>query len=535
MRSPDVEGFCCDTIPMTEKTTPKPESPDGWIDASVEDVLLPIRGISFPKEAKRNQVDRGLVACLRTANIQDEVDWSDLWFVSQEFVRREEQYIAVGDILISVSNSLNLLGKVALVKAVPFQATLGTFIANLRAKEPIESRLVYYYLCSMSFKQDVRNQASTTTNISNISVAKLEKLRIPLPPLPEQHRIVAKIEELFSDLDASVAALLQAQAHLRIYRQAVLKYAFDGRLTERWREQHAPPPASELLAQIQAEREQRYRQQLAEWKADVHRWEAAGKVGRKPAKPRQPEEVAPLSAGEMEELGELPEGWAWAKLRDISEIVGGITKGRDFSGQPTVRLPYLRVANVQDGYLDLADVRDIEALPTELEKYRLEPGDILYTEGGDKDKLGRGAVWQGEIPNCIHQNHIFRARVFQHLLNADFIALNSQTKGAKHYFFSNAKQTVNLASINMTVLGNLPVPIPGTSEQQAIVAEIEARLSVVDKLEETLAAALRQAEALRQSILQRAFAGKLVPQDPSDEPAQQLLERIRKARQDQLL
>ncbi|MFZ2361803.1 MAG: restriction endonuclease subunit S [Anaerolineae bacterium] len=506
---------------MTDSINDRSELPLGWVWTSISETCWTTSG-GTPSRKRPDFFD-GEIPWLKSGELNN-----GLIYETEERISRDALESSSAKVFPSGTLTIALygatVGKLGILKidAATNQAVAGVFTPDF-----VQTKYLFWFL--FFYRPALLDERFGGAQ-PNISQAILKEIEFPLPPLPEQHRIVAKIEELFSDLDASVAALTQAQAHLRIYRQAVLKYAFDGRLTERWRAQHAPPPASELLAQIRAERAQRHQRQLAEWKADVQRWEAAGRTGRKPARPRQPDELAPLSAGELEELGELPEGWAWAKLRDISEIVGGITKGRDFSGQPTVRLPYLRVANVQDGYLDLADVRDIEALPTELEKYRLEPGDILYTEGGDKDKLGRGAVWQGEIPNCIHQNHIFRARVFQHLLNADFIALNSQTKGAKHYFFSNAKQTVNLASINMTVLGNLPVPIPGTSEQQAIVAEIEARLSVVDKLEETLAAALRQAEALRQSILQRAFAGKLVPQDPSDEPAQQLLERIRKAR-----
>lgn len=273
----------------------------------------------------------------------------------------------------------------------------------------------------------------------------LENYEIPLPPLPEQHRIVAKIEALFSQLDNGIAQLKTAQAQLKVYRQAVLKWAFEGRLTNK----------------------------------DVQE-------------------------------GELPEGWKWVKLNEICQIVGGVTKGRDFKGQATIYLPYLRVANVQDGYLDLKEVKTIEVLPSDQAKYKLVYGDILYTEGGDKDKLGRGTIWKNEIENCIHQNHIFRARPIQKGIESSYIAYFSQTKLAKDYFFKHGKQTTNLASINLTILSNLPIPLATNDEQHLIVQEIESRLSVCDKLEETITQALQQSEALRQSILKRAFEGRLV-------------------------
>jgi type I restriction enzyme S subunit len=274
--------------------------------------------------------------------------------------------------------------------------------------------------------------------------------------------------------------------------------------------------------------------QLEQWTAEVEEWEANGKPGKKPRKPRKPKEYPPLTEEELKELPELPEGWEISRLGNFADIIGGVTKGRKLEGKKTIELPYLRVANVQDGYLDLKVIKTIQVLPDDLEKYRLLEGDVLYTEGGDKDKLGRGTIWKNEIDNCIHQNHVFRARLFKELTLPSFIAYYSQTQEAKTYFFRNAKQTVNLASINMTVLCNLPVPIPPTEEQHQILEEIESRLSVCEQVEKTIEANLQKAEALRQSILKKAFEGKLVPQDPEEEPAGVLLERIRGEKEKEL-
>lgn len=220
----------------------------------------------------------------------------------------------------------------------------------------------------------------------------LEKEEIPIPPLPEQRAIVAKIDELLSDLENGKQQLQTAQQQLKVYRQSLLKWAFEGKLTNK-------------------------------------------KVKE----------------------GELPKGWKWVKLNAVCKIIGGVTKGKDLKGKASIHLPYLRVANVQDGYLDLRQIKTIEVLPSDKEKYQLLLGDILYTEGGDKDKLGRGTIWKNEIKDCIHQNHIFQARPLTKNINSKYIAYFSQTRAAKNYFFKHGKQTTNLASINLTILSNLPL------------------------------------------------------------------------------
>jgi len=382
------------------------------------------------------------------------------------------------------------------------------------------------YLCHFLNQFSYKEYVTGTTRLK-LNQSSMNNIPIKLAPLPEQYRIVSKIEELFSDLDNGIEQLKTAQQQLKIYRQAVLKWAFEGKLTEKWRKNYHVEPAEKLLEQIKEEREKQYQQSLKVWQKSLKEWESKGKEGKRPLKPRKPMDLPPLTETDQAELPKLPDGWHWLKLGNFTDIVGGVTKGRKLEGKKTITLPYLRVANVQDGFLDLSKIKYIDVLPDDLYRYKLDFGDILYTEGGDKDKLGRGTVWRNEIKACIHQNHIFRARPFQELTLPYFIAYFSQTKTAKNYFFKNAKQTVNLASINITVLSNLPVSICSYQEQHQIVQEIETRLSVCDNIEANIEESLQKAEALRQSILKKAFEGKLVPQDPNDEPANVLLVRIK--------
>lgn len=193
------------------------------------------------------------------------------------------------------------------------------------------------------------------------------------------------------------------------------------------------------------------------------------------------------------------------ELAIVAEVVSGVAKGRQFNGRHTVTVPYLRVANVQAGHLDLTEIKTIEALPSEVEELALKRGDVLLTEGGDFDKLGRGALWEADMPDCIHQNHIFRVRVEKTKLLPIYFASLLQTPFAKAYFLSCSKKTTNLASINMTQLRRLPVPVPPLIEQR----QFAARVAEIRALETQQAVSRRRLDDLFQSMLHRAFRGEL--------------------------
>ena len=221
-----------------------------------------------------------------------------------------------------------------------------------------------------------------------------------------------------------------------------------------------------------------------------------------------------------------PADCKWKTLGEIAEIVGGVTKDAKRQSDPSfVEMPYLRVANVQRGYLDLREVTTIRVSPEKAKALRLEPGDILFNEGGDRDKLGRGWIWQGEINDCIHQNHVFRARLLTDAADPKYISLHGNTFG-QQWFEKMGKQTTNLASINLKTLKSFPVPDLPVEEQHRIVAEVERWLTILESLSTAIDHALRRSGQLRRAILERGFTGKLVPRDPSDEPAAILMERI---------
>lgn len=368
---------------------------------------------------------------------------------------------------------------------------------------------------------------ATTGDRPRADFADFGKFPVLVPPLAEQTRIADRIDELFTDLAAGVAALERVKRNLSRYRAAVLHAAVTGRLTEAWRKQNGSPdePGPKLLERILAERRRQWEERTRA------KYEKAGKQPPQNWRERYPEPSPPklIVEGTQSLLPTLPDSWCWASLDQVGDVTGGVAKNQKEAGGAGMReVPYLRVANVQRGYLDLTEIKTISATEEDIEFLNLKPGDVLFTEGGDRDKLGRGWVWEGQIAECIHQNHIFRARPYLAEISPVLLSHAGNSYG-RIWFRSNGIQSVNLASINLGVLKQFPIPIAPMDEQKAIVEAVNEKLSQIDGLEAEVGRGLARAVRLRQSILKSAFEGTLVSQDPADEPASVLLERMHTA------
>ncbi|MBC5798264.1 restriction endonuclease subunit S [Sphaerospermopsis sp. LEGE 00249] len=201
-----------------------------------------------------------------------------------------------------------------------------------------------------------------------------------------------------------------------------------------------------------------------------------------------------------------PKGWNADKtLGEVADIVSGITKGRKLNGQSVREVPYLAVVNVQEHKLDLSVIKTIEATENEITRYRLEVNDLVLTEGGDPDKLGRGTIWKGELPECIHQNHIFRVRINCNLIHPLFLIWLIGSQRGKKYFLKQAKQTTGIATINMTQLRGFSLLLPPLSLQKEFAKRVEA----VEELKKSHRASLSELDALFTSLQHRAFKGEL--------------------------
>ena len=197
--------------------------------------------------------------------------------------------------------------------------------------------------------------------------------------------------------------------------------------------------------------------------------------------------------------------WPILPLREVGDIAQGITLGRKTRRADLVPVPYLRVANVQDGRLDMREIKMIKATSGEAEKWRLRAGDLLLTEGGDLDKLGRGTCWQDELPLCIHQNHIFRVRLPFERYDPEFVSLQFGSGYGKAYFLTHAKKTTGIATINQRVLGDFPLLSPPVDQQRRISTRLKAQLATVDEARQAAQTQSANAQKLAAAILREAF------------------------------
>lgn len=219
--------------------------------------------------------------------------------------------------------------------------------------------------------------------------------------------------------------------------------------------------------------------------------------------------AAPMRDSGVPWIGEIPAHWEVKKLKYYSEVQSGITLGKLYSGNKLVTAPYLRVANVQDGHFKLDEIAELQLPQSVIDQYLVRVGDILVTEGGDIDKLGRGTVWEGKINDCIHQNHIFAIRINKSIASEYFVSLVMGADYGRKYFTHTANKTTNLASTNQTKLGNFPVALPSPSEQKLIIDYVNGINSSYGGIISTAEREIFNLNELRQIVIAEAVTGKI--------------------------
>lgn len=393
---------------------------------------------------------------------------------------------------------------------------IGRGLAAIHPLDQIPEKFVLWLLRS---REPEISEQGTGSTFSAINRKFLHNLSIPLPPLAEQKRIVSRIEELFSELDAGEAALKKARHQLGVYRQALLKQAFEGKLTAPWRAQHPDLLESpdQLLTRIQAERQARYERELKEW-------EAAG-GGR--GKPKKPTSIKPVASTSDNVPDVAPE---WTLMAVEYLLTSKPTNGRSVQDR-TGGFKVLRLTALKGGRIDLTAYKEGDWDRSDAESFLVKKGQFLLSRGNGSIKLvGRGGV----VPNdaeVAYPDTMIRLPLDLVALDADFFSLIWNSEQFRRQLEESARTTAGIYKINQSLICGYSFPLCSLPEQQEIVRLLDEQFEVIEQNEREIGAALKRSAALRQSILKKAFTGHLVPQDPTDEPASALLERIRSERE----
>lgn len=487
------------------------ELPNGWASATLQDIATWSSG-GTPSRMNP-QYYSGEIPWFKTGELGPRVLYSSEEHISEQAVLDSSAKVfSKGSVAIAMYGAT--IGKTSIlgIDAATNQACAVGF------PEATSAEFLHYFLVSQEkgFVDAGKGGAQP-----NISQGIIKAWPISLPSKNEQTRILNKLEELLSELDAGVAELKAAQKKLAQYRQSLLKAAVEGALTAEWRANNPPvETGAQLLARILTERRTRWEaKQLAKFKEQ-------GKTPPKDWQSKYPEPVQPDATN----LQELPEGWAWATVEQLGNVQLGRQRSPSKIGKanPT---PYIRAANITENGVDLSDVLEMEFSETEKETFALKVGDVLLTEAsGSPAHVGRPAIWnQAECLYCF-QNTVLRFS--PEGIGSDY-AFYLFLAMQKLNVFSKLSGGVGINHLSAGKFAKLAVPLPPVAEQLALVATIKEQFSLCDEQFFTIQLSLKQSTAQRQNILRAAFAGQLVAQDTNDEPASVLLERIRAEREQQ--
>lgn len=354
-----------------------------------------------------------------------------------------------GDIVLAKVTPCFENGNIAVAQNLEGGKGFGSSELFVIRPKTVNRKFLFYYFQSSAFKQDGEASMTGAGGLKRVSPDLLRQHHLPCPDNETQRLIAGYLDRETARIDALVAEKEKMLALLEEKRAALISRAVTRGL----------------------------------------------------------DPTAPLKPSGLDWLGDIPAHWEVWRLKYLAEVRGGLTLGKKYSRNDLIEMVYLRVANVQDGYLKLDEMQTVEVTPEEAENYLLQHGDVLMNEGGDIDKLGRGCVWREEIKSCLHQNHVFSVR--PRLVEPEWLALWTSTLEAKRYFEQRAKRSTNLASISGTNIKELPVPMPSMDEQLSIKTHIEISTKKILAIQLEMQQSIERLKERRAALITAAVTGQI--------------------------
>ncbi|MGV3586344.1 MAG: restriction endonuclease subunit S [Adhaeribacter sp.] len=500
--------------PMSEDEVPY-EVPESWMWCKLGEVGYTNIGLTYsPKD-----IANVGIPVLRSSNIQNgKIDLNDLVRVDKKV--DSSNLVKKGDLLICARNgSKKLVGKCALIKELKEETAFGAFMAIFRSEY---NNYIKYFIESPIYRQSL--EGVTTTTINQITQGNLKNTLLPLPPLAEQEAIVARLEELFKNIEAlqdktaqrieqkkqlgtaalqnlntatpeelpqnwqflkdNFGTLFSEAANVKKLRETILQLAVQGKLTQAWRHQNPnTEPASELLKHIQEEKERL--------------------VKEKKIKKEQPLE----SVDENEVPYELPQSWSWCRLGELaSSFNNGLYKPANFYTNKGIIS--LRMYNIQEGDIRFSDLRRVELIEEEYATYALEENDILLNRVNSAELIGKAGLIPKYNEKLVYESMNIRIRLIFKNKIAGYINLVLRTSFARDYMRANAKHAIGQSSVNQTTVSNLLISLPPISEQEAIVTKVDELMQLCDALEKQIEQSKQETESLMQAVVQETLQAK---------------------------
>jgi type I restriction enzyme S subunit len=503
--------------PIAEEEKPF-ESPRGWEWVRLGAVTEIVRGITFPSSEKSRIPEIGRVACLRTTNVQDQIEWDDLLYIGDQYVKREDQYVLKNDIVMSMANSRELVGKVAIISEAPdLKTSFGGFLGVIRPIN-LNASFVMCLLRVPTNRDLLIGSASQTTNIANISLAKLNPMVFSVPPLAEQNRIAAKVDELMALCDQLVAqtessidahktlvevllatltdvkdadelndswqtisqhfdVLFTTQASIDQLKQTILQLAVMGKLVK---QDPLDEPASKLLERIATEKQQLIKD---------------GKIKKQKPLPPISDEEKPF---------ELPVGWGWCRFYELfCNLKYGTSKKSEYKGTGT---PILRIPNVVKGFIDSEDLKFTPLTAVEVNDLSLKKDDILIIRSnGSTSIVGSSAVVDDAHVGFAYAGYLVRVRLPKNFNNSKFIHLVLKSVLIRSQIENPLRTTSGVKNINSIEISRLILPIIPLEEQNRIVVKVNELMALCDSLKVSLNQAQTTQIHLTDAIVEQAL------------------------------